>query len=89
MKIITEVISPSAEVSKEEICNRMIHVNDFHIFSRPYSLDDMVNFLEKCHANVLLETSEAILQKKNKRKISKKYSERVLALRDFRSEKGS
>ena len=47
-------------MSKEEIHNRRILVNDFLIFSKPYSLDDVVKFLDKCHDGVLLEASEAI-----------------------------
>lgn len=76
MKIITEVISPLAEVSKEEIHNIRIYVNDFPIFSKPYSLEDVVKIMEKCHVDVLLAASKVISQKNN-RKISKKHSERM------------
>lgn len=75
MKIITEVISPSAEVSKEAIRNRRIPLNYFPIFSKPYSLDDVVKFMEKCLADALLGAS--VSTSKKKRKISKKHSERM------------
>ena len=74
MKIINELISPPVEVSKEEIRNIRIPLNDFPIFSRPYSMDNVVKFLEKCHADVILEAYEATFRKKKKRKIKAKRS---------------
>lgn len=76
MKNVTEVISPPAEVSKEDIHNRRIPLNDFPIFSKPYSMDNVVKFLDKCHVDALLAASEAISHKK-KRKTIKKHSERT------------
>lgn len=74
VKIIIEVNSPPAEVSREEIHNRRIPLNDFPIFSKSYSLDDVVKFMGKCHVDFLLEASEVISHKK-KRKTAKKHSE--------------
>lgn len=76
MRIITEVISPPVEFPKDIILNKMISLKDFPIFSKSYPLKEVVEFLEKCHVDSLLEASEAISQKK-KRKTSKKHSERM------------
>lgn len=59
MGIIFEVITPYAELPKEIIHNRRIHLEYFPIFSKPYPLEEVVGFLEKCHADAILEASEA------------------------------
>lgn len=72
MSIITEVISPLAEMPKEVIHNRRIPLEDFPIFSRPYPLDTMVGFMEKFHVDDILTDSESTSKKR--RKITKKHS---------------
>lgn len=75
MSIIPEVISPSAEIPKEDIYNKRIYLEDFPIFSKPNPLDVVIGFLENCHACVILAASKTTSEKK--RNISNKHSERM------------
>lgn len=75
MGVIIDVISHPAEISKEVIHNRRIPLEYFPIFSKPYPLDVMVGFMEKCHACAILTTSEST--SKMRRNISNKHSERM------------
>lgn len=76
MGITTEVISPHAELPKEIIHNRRIPLKYFPIFSKPYPLKEVVEFMEKCHAYAILAVSKATSQKK-KRKTANKHYERM------------
>lgn len=76
MEIITDIIIPHAEASKYVIHNRRIPLNDFPIFLKPYSLEDAIEFLDKCHTYDILKAYHSISNNK-KRKMVKKHSERM------------
>lgn len=58
MGIITELISEPAEIPKEYICNRRVHLEYFLIFYKPNPLGVVIGFLDSCQAGAILSASE-------------------------------
>lgn len=75
IRIIPEVISLPDEIPKEDVYNKRVPLEYFLIFSKSDPLDIVIGFLESCHVNSILASSETTSKKK--RKVSKKHSERM------------
>lgn len=64
MGTITEVISPPTQFTKDIILNGMIPLKDFLIFSKPYPLKEVVEFMEKCHVDVFWKLLKLFLRRR-------------------------